>query len=73
MTRDKQSGMTIGRGLLTEGEREYLRGEAGKQRMYEARSRFRSRLEERVQDDIELLEEHQPELFEQLREVVCDE
>jgi len=73
MPGNKPNGMSIGRGLLTEGEREYLRGEDGDQRMYEARSRFRSRLEERVEDDIELLEEHQPELLAELREVVCDD
>ena len=64
--------MSIGRGLLTEGEREYLRGDSGDQRMYEARSRFRSRLEEQVKDDVELLAEHQPELLDELREVVCE-
>jgi len=65
--------MSIGRGLLTEGEREYLRGEAGDQRMYEARSRFRTRIKEPVARDVELLEQHQPELLEELREVVCED
>ena len=73
MPPDKGSGMAIGRGLLTDGEREYLRGEAGDQRMYEARSRFRSRLNEKVAKDVELLRQHQPELIEELQEVVCDE
>ena len=69
---NKSTGMSIGRGLLTEGEREYLRGDSGDQRMYEARSRFRSRLEEQVKDDVELLAEHQPELLDEFREVVCE-
>lgn len=73
MRESKQSGMSIGRGLLTDGERKYLRGESGEQRMYEARSRFRTRLEERVADDVELLEEHHPELLEELRDVVCED
>lgn len=64
--------MAVGRGILTDGEREYLRGEQGDQRMYEARSRFRARLANEVVDDVVLLEEHQPELLEELREVVCD-
>ena len=64
--------MSVGRGLLTEGEREYLRGESSDQRMYEARSRFRTRIEESVSEDIELLEKHQPELLEELREIVCE-
>lgn len=72
MHENKPTGMSIGRGLLTEGEREYLRGEAGDQRMYEARSRFRTRLEECVKADVKLLEEEQPELLEELREVVCE-
>ena len=63
--------MSIGRGLLTEGEREYLRGEAGDQRMYEARSRFRARINEPVSEDIELLKQNQPELLEELRSIVC--
>lgn len=65
--------MSIGRGLLTEGEREYLRGESGDQRMYEARSRFRTRIEESVAKDVELLEQHQPELLDELREIVCED
>ena len=65
--------MSIGRGLLTEGERRYLRGEASEQRMYEARSRFRSRLEGEVVEDVDLLAKHQPELLDELREVVCED
>jgi hypothetical protein len=65
--------MSIGRGLLTEGEREYLRGESSDQRMYEARSRFRTRIEESVAKDVELLEQHQPELLDELREIVCED
>lgn len=65
--------MSIGRGILTDGEREYLRGEASDQRMYEARSRFRSRLTNQVADDVELLAEHQPELLDELQDIVCDE
>lgn len=65
--------MSIGRGLLTQGEREYLRGESSDQRMYEARSRFRARIEGPVTEDIELLEQHQPELLEEIREIVCED
>jgi len=73
MVRDEQADMSTGRGLLTEGEREYLRGESGDQRMYEARSRFRRRIKEPVTEDVKLLEEHQPELLEELRRIVCEE
>mgnify|MGYP007131713326 CR=1 FL=1 len=72
MDADKPTDMTIGRGLLTEGERKYLRGESSDQRMYEARSRFRTRVKESVTEDIELLEQHQPELLDELRDVVCE-
>jgi len=72
MTGNETSTMGIGRGILTDGEREYLRDEAGDQRKYEARSRFRSRLEEKISDDVELLAEHHPDLLEELREVVCE-
>lgn len=71
MVTDPSTSMAVGRGLLTEGEREYLRGESGDQRMYEARSRFRSRLKNEVTEDVEILAEHQPELLEELRGVVC--
>jgi Glu-tRNA(Gln) amidotransferase subunit E-like FAD-binding protein len=64
--------MSIGRGLLTEGERKYLRGESGDQRMYEARSRYRTRINEEVTEDVELLDQHQPELLDELREIICE-
>jgi len=73
MNRSKQTAMSIGRGLLTKGEREYLRGESSDQRMYEARSRFRTRIEEPVAEDVKLLEQHQPELLEELRDVICED
>ncbi|WP_436903763.1 hypothetical protein [Halovenus halobia] len=65
--------MATGRALLTETEREYLRGEHGDQRMYEAKSRIKRRIEEELSADVELLEREQPELLAALEEVVCDE
>lgn len=73
MVANESTSMAVGRGLLTEGEREYLRGESSDQRMYEARSRVRSRINNEVTEDIELLVEHQPEVLEELREVVCND
>lgn len=64
--------MATGRGILTEGERKYLRGEASDQRKYEARSRVRTRIEEPLAEDIELLAEHHPDLLEELRAIVCE-
>lgn len=70
---DSQSkGMATGRALTTETEREYLRGEHGDQRMYEARSRVKARINKRLAEEVELFEEHAPEVLDELREVVCD-
>lgn len=59
------------RALLTETERQQIAGEHTDQRKYEAVSRVRARVEEELTTDVELLEEHHPELLEELREVVC--
>lgn len=60
----------MSRGLLTDMERKALRGEledANQRSTYI--SRVRTRLEDRVGEDVEILREHQPELF----EVLCDQ
>ena len=67
------AGMATGRALTTETEREYLRGEHGDQRMYEARSRVKSRINEQLAEDVDLFEDEAPELLEVLREVVCED
>lgn len=67
------SGMATGRALTTETEREYLRGEHSKQRMYEARSRIKSRIRERLSDDVDLFRQDHPELLEELQDVVCED
>lgn len=73
MPPNDKSGMATGRGLLTEYERECLAGEHEKQREYETRSRIRSRLDGPLRGDIKHLQEHDPELLDEIREVVCDE
>lgn len=65
--------MTAGRGILTGYERECLAGEKEKQREYEARSRVRSRIEGPLAEDIKHLKNHDPELLEELRDVVCND
>lgn len=65
--------MATGRALTTETEREYLRGEHGEQRMYEARSRVKSRINQRLTEDTELFKEEAPRLLEELRKVVCED
>jgi hypothetical protein len=64
--------MTTGRALLTDREKDYLRGEEGDQRKYEAVSRVRRRIQTVLSEDIDVLEETKPELLEELRSVVCE-
>lgn len=61
------------RALLTETEREQIAGEHSDSRRYQATSRVRRRIEEELTQDIEVLEEHHPDLLEELREVVCED
>lgn len=61
------------RALLTERDRELLTNEEGGNRRYQAVSEIRSRINEELTTDIELLEEHHQELLEELREVVCED
>lgn len=63
--------LTCGRALTTEAEREYIRGEQGDQRMYEARSRVKSRIENRLAEDIDLFSDEAPQLLAALRDVAC--
>ena len=67
------TSMATGRALTTETEREYLRGEHGDQRMYEARSRVKARINDQLAGDVELFEEEAPGILKELREVVCEE
>ena len=61
------------RALLTETEREQIAGEHGDSRRYQATSRVRRRIDEELIHDIEVLEEHHPDLLDELRDVVCKE
>jgi len=64
--------MAEGRGLLTEREREAIAGETSDSYRYKTRSFLRDRIE-KVTRDVEILEEHDPDLLEELQEVVCDD
>ena len=61
------------RALLTERDRELLAEEEGGNRQYQAISEIRSRINEELATDIEILEEHHPQLLRELQEVVCDD
>jgi len=60
------------RALLTETEREQIAGEHGDDRKYQAASRIRSRINDELATDVELLQKHHPDLYEELQEVVCE-
>lgn len=64
--------MADSRALITDTEHEQIAGEHGDKRRYEATSRVRRRVNERLPDDLELLETHHPELLSEIRDVVCE-
>lgn len=68
----ERSSMSEGRGLLTTEERKAIAGEKSDSYRYKTRSFFRNRLE-KVAKDVDVLEEHDEEMLEELKEVVCDE
>lgn len=63
--------MTEYRGLLTDREREILSGRADVSRnyVYQIRSRVRDKID-RLAEDFDLLETHQPDLFDELLEAI---
>ena len=65
--------MATGRALMTESEEEYLAGEYGDQRRYEAKSRIKSRIRNQLSEDMNHWEEHAPGLIDVLQEVVCED
>lgn len=64
--------MGAGRGLLTEREREELAREANTSYKYKTRSVVKQRIEQ-LEDDVQVLEEHHPDLLKELRDVVCQQ
>ncbi|WP_202935181.1 hypothetical protein [Halorussus amylolyticus] len=69
----KETTVSTGRGILTDYEKDCLAGKNEKQREYEARSRVRARIKGPLEADIEFLREHDPELLEELQEVVREQ
>ncbi len=62
------------RALLTDRERELIEGDAGDEPdlRYQAVSRVRRKIEDELTTDVEVLRKNHPELYAELREVVCD-
>jgi hypothetical protein len=60
------------RGLLTEREREILRGEADVSDNYRYRvvSRIRTKIEN-IDEDVEILSDNREDLLKELRDVIC--
>lgn len=73
MSEKQATGMAKTRALLTETDREYITGAGGDDRKYQSASRIRRRIQEELPEDVEILEEHHPELLAELREVVCED
>jgi len=67
-------GMSKYRAIMTTTDRERSSGDADApdKKKYESGSRVRSRSDER-ETDVEILEEHHPELPAELRDTVCDD
>ena len=70
----KQNADMAERGLLTDREREIIKGEAdvSDEYRYRVASRIRNKIE-RIDGDVSILEENRADLLAELREVVCDE
>nr|WP_083898797.1 hypothetical protein [Natronococcus jeotgali] len=67
--------MAKSRALITDTEFERISGEANvdDSKRYQAVSRVRKRIRDELPQDIEMLEEHHPELIKELRSVVCED
>ena len=70
----KQNADMAERGLLTDREREIIKGEAevSDDYRYRVASRIRNKID-RIDGDVAILEEHRADLLEELREVVCED
>ena len=66
--------MNDGRSLLTDREREILAGDADVSDNY--RYKVQSVARQRVRgiaDDVDVLREHEPEIFNELQEIICED
>ena len=70
---NETQAVTRRRALLTDRERELLKdADAGSQR-YVAVSRVRTKIQEELGDDVEIIKENHSDLYDELRDVVCKE
>lgn len=61
------------RAILTDAERELLKGDEKSSRYYQTVSRVRRKIDEELVEDVEILAQNHPELLSELRDVVCEE
>jgi hypothetical protein len=66
--------MARSRGLITSTELERLENpdDVDDQKRYQSISRIRKRINDELPREIEILEQHHPELLEELQDVVCE-
>jgi len=74
MPQQAQANMARRRALLTDSERELIADDDPDEpnRRYQAISRVRNKIDDELPKDVKLLQEHHPQLFKELKEVVCD-
>jgi len=74
MSGETSDKMARTRALMTKTDRRQITGgeDVDENNRYQAISRVRSRINEELTKDIEVLQEHHPELYEELYDVVCD-
>lgn len=63
------------RAIMTETDREHISGESdpSQDQKDQAVYRVRQRINEELQRDIAVLEEHRPDVLKELRETVCED
>ena len=73
MEEDRPNEMGRYRAILTETDRNHITGESNpsQRQKDQAVYRVRQRISEELPHDIEVLEEHRPDVLEELRMVVC--
>ena len=65
--------MSRRRALLTDRERELVSDEDAEDPRYVAVSRIRTKINEELTEDVEILKDHHPDLYDELRDVVCED
>ena len=74
MAHTETGGMAKSRALITDTEYKRISGEDDVEdaKRYQAVSRVRKRIHDELPKEIAMLEEHHPELLEELHDVVCE-